>query len=82
MEKLTSKRKNLHGFTWQLRTEELTSFDEVRRAAASIELLCAKAFIFLKEAITDIGTTVCKKIISKVQDNLFLLDGLVGDYTQ
>lgn len=36
--------------------DKLTSFDEVRRAAASIGLLCTKAFIFLKPAITDIGT--------------------------
>jgi hypothetical protein len=38
--------------------ERLTSFDEVRRAAASIVLLCTKAFIFLKPAITDIGTAL------------------------
>jgi hypothetical protein len=30
----------------------------VRRAAASIVLLCTKAFIFLKPAITDIGTAL------------------------
>lgn len=39
----------------------LTSFDEVRRAAASITLLCTEAFTFLKPAITDIGTVICKQ---------------------
>jgi hypothetical protein len=41
--------------------KKLTSFDEVRRAAASIELLCTKAFILLKPAITVIGTAFMKK---------------------
>jgi hypothetical protein len=40
---------------------ELTSFDEVRRAEASMELLCTKALIFLKPATTDIGTTLSEK---------------------
>lgn len=39
----------------------LTSFDDVRRAAASITLLCTEAFTFLKPAITDIGTVICKQ---------------------
>jgi hypothetical protein len=41
---------------------ELTSFDEVRRAEASIELLCNKALIFLKEATTDIGTALSENV--------------------
>ena len=34
----------------------LTSFDDLRSASASRELLWTKAFIFLKDAMTDIGT--------------------------
>jgi len=41
---------------------ELTSFDEVRRAEASMELLFTKALIFLKPATTDIGTTLSEKV--------------------
>jgi hypothetical protein len=37
---------------------KLTSFDDVRRAEASIALLCIKALIFLKPATTDIGTAL------------------------
>jgi hypothetical protein len=40
---------------------ELTSFDEVRRAEASMELLWTKALIFLKPATTDIGTTLSEE---------------------
>lgn len=36
--------------------KELTSFDDVRRAIASRELLWTRALIFLNAAITDIGT--------------------------
>jgi len=35
---------------------KLTSFDEVRKASASKELLWTKALIFLNDAITVIGT--------------------------
>jgi len=38
--------------------EKLTSFDEARRAAASMELLRTETFTFLKPAITDIGTAI------------------------
>jgi hypothetical protein len=41
--------------------DRLTSFDEVRRAAASITLLRTEVFTFLKPAITDIGTVICKE---------------------
>lgn len=41
---------------------ELTSFDEVRRAEASMELLCTRALIFLKEATTDIGTALSENV--------------------
>jgi len=47
--------------SWERRMNRLTSFDEVRRAAASITLLCTEAFTFLKPAITDIGTVICKQ---------------------
>ena len=49
------------GFTAQLGMEKLTSFDEARRAAASMELLRTEAFTFLKPAITDIGTAIYKE---------------------
>lgn len=60
---LMLKAKNHAVFKWQLGTENdrLTSFDEVRRAAASITLLRTEVFTFLKPAITDIGTAICKE---------------------
>jgi hypothetical protein len=41
--------------------EKLTSFDEDRRASASMKLLRTEAFTFLKPAITDIGTAIYKE---------------------
>jgi hypothetical protein len=52
---------------------ELTSFDEVRRAEASIELLCNKDLIFLKEATTDIGTALSENV------NHFATYNLIAD---
>lgn len=49
---------NNDGFMGQKGMEKLTSFDEVRRAAASMELSRTEAFTFLKPAITDIGTAI------------------------
>ena len=50
--------------------EKLTSFDEARRAAASMELLRTETFTFLKPAITDIGTAVYKDFLwNNLQEN-------------
>lgn len=54
---------------------ELTSLEEVRRAPASCTLLLTKAFIFLKPAMTDIGTVEKqhKLVRMLVQNILFYL---------